>query len=1002
MGETLVLFDGNALVHRAFHALPPLTTTQGELVNAVYGFAQMLFKAVSEIKPQCWAIAFDKAAPTFRHQQYEAYKAQRAKPPEGLYEQFGRVRQLVQSLNIPVYEMEGYEADDLLGTLARQAVEKGLEVVIVSGDADTLQLVGPSVRVLTPGRVFTQTTIYDEAAVREKYGLSPEQLPDFKGLRGDPSDNIPGVRGIGEKTAAKLLAQFGTIEELYRHLDEVNLKTKEALEQHEADARLGKRLATIVRDVPIELDLERCRAGDYDRRVVNDLLRELEFKSLLNRLPAGGGRSNTSSGLTTPVASGPVEAQCPVVPVQMSMFAGPDEQGAASAAEQPVGAVALTSAGDLEIKPVGSYWVVDSPEALDRLCASLANAFGFAIDLETDSVDAMNAKLVGIALAYQPGQAHYIPVGHVTTGSDRAKAPGQLPVEQVVARLKPLLENPDLPKYAHNGKYEMIVLSHYGVELRGLAFDTMVAAWLLDPSQRTYSLTDLTWHRLGIELTPIASLIGKGKNATTMATVPIPAAALYAGAHADVTYRLMRLLGPELSKEGLWGLFADVEMQLVPVLANMERNGVALDVEYLGALSRQLAERIGSIEMEVYRAVGHRFNVNSTQQLGSVLFDELRLPPVRKTKTGYSTDAEVLDELRGQHPVVDLVLEYRQLQKLKSTYADSLPTMINPKTGRLHTSFNQTGTVTGRLSSSDPNLQNIPIRTELGRQVRRAFIAGRKGTKLLAADYSQIELRILAHVCQDERLLAAFAAGADIHAATAAEVFGVPMEQVTPDMRRFAKVVNFGVLYGMSDYGLATRSGLSRQDAAQFINKYFSTYSSIERYLENTKRQAMETGFVTTLLGRRRYIPEINVAHRAARMAAERTAVNMPIQGTAADIIKLAMIAMQRALVERGMKSQMLLQVHDELVFEVPIDELDEMKGLVRNVMQSAMPLTVELKVDLKVGDNWRDIESQPEIELMAAGRASGVEGEAIDGDMLPSPPVIAGDSPATGGDGSA
>lgn len=994
MGDILVLFDGNALVHRAFHALPPLTTTQGELVNAVYGFAQMLFKAVSEIKPRCWAIAFDKAAPTFRHQEYEAYKAQRAKPPEGLYEQFGRVRQLVEALNIPVYEMEGYEADDLLGTLARQAVEKGLEVVIVSGDADTLQLVEPNVRVLTPGRVFTQTTVYDEVAVREKYGLSPEQLPDYKGLRGDPSDNIPGVRGIGDKTASRLLAQFGTIEELYRHLDEVNPKTKETLEQHEADARLGKRLATIVKDVPVELDLERCRAGDYDRRAVNDLLRELEFKSLLNRLPAGGGRADSKPGSAPVVSAGPVQAQGPVVPVQMSMFSEPSEQDAGSAA---VGAGMLAPA-DLEIKPLGSYWIVDSLEALDRLCTSLASAFGFAIDLETDNVDAMKAGLVGIALAYQPGQAHYIPVGHVTPEGEVAKAPVQLPLEQVLARLKPLLENPDLPKYAHNGKYEIIVLSHYGVELRGLAFDTMVAAWLLDPSQRTYSLNDVTWHRLGIELTPIASLIGKGKSAITMAAVPISAAALYAGAHADVTYRLMRLLGPELSREGLWDLFADVEMQLVPVLADMERNGVGLDVEYLGVLSRQLSERISSIEMEIYQSVGRRFNVNSTQQLGSVLFDELRLPPVRRTKTGYSTDAEVLDELRGQHPVVDLVLEYRQLQKLKSTYADSLPTMINPKTGRLHTSFNQTGTVTGRLSSSDPNLQNIPIRTELGRQVRRAFIAGREGTKLLAADYSQIELRILAHVCQDERLLAAFASGADIHAATAAEVFGVPMDQVTPDMRRFAKVVNFGVLYGMSDYGLATRSGLSRQDAAQFINKYFSTYSSIERYLESTKRQAMETGFVTTLMGRRRYIPEINVAHRAARMAAERTAVNMPIQGTAADIIKVAMIRMQRALAERGLKSKMLLQVHDELVFEVPTDELDEMKALVRKVMQSAMPLTVELKVDVKVGDNWRDIESQPEIEMLAAGRETGAN-EMIDAQLLSARNPGGGEAETAGGD---
>lgn len=984
MRETLVLFDGNALVHRAFHALPPLTTTRGELVNAVYGFAQMLFKAVSDLKPQCWAIAFDKAAPTFRHVEFEAYKAQRAKPPEGLYEQFDRVRQLVEALNIPVYEIEGYEADDVLGTLARQAEEKGLDVVIVSGDADTLQLVSPHVRVLTPGRVFTQTTVYDADAVHEKYGLSPQQLPDYKALCGDPSDNIPGVRGIGAKTASRLLAEFGTIEGLYAHLDEVNPKVREALEKHEADARLGKRLTTIVRDVPIELKLDHCQVGHYDRAAVVELLRDLEFKSLLSRLPGNGGQTPAAATRKEGPAGQPVAVERPAVPVQMPMFSEAPRAEAETVGSSAPPTVASIGISDLSARMVGDYRIVTSSEDLEALCAAAAQGFGFAIDLETDSVAAVSAGLVGVAIALQPGQAFYIPVGHVAAGDAGSEA-HQLALEEVITKLKPLLENPSVPKYTHNGKYEIMVLARYGVALKGLTFDTMLAAWLLEPSQRTYALADVAWQRLGLELTPISHLIGKGKGSITMAAVPIQAAAAYAGAHADVTYRLMRLLGPELSKEGLWDLFANVEMPLVPVLADMEMTGVALDVEYLALLSRQLSERIAAIEMQIHQMIGHRFNVNSTQQLGSVLFDELRLPPVRKTKTGFSTDAEVLEELRGQHPIVDLVLEHRQLQKLKSTYADSLSAMINPQTGRLHTSFNQTGTVTGRLSSSEPNLQNIPIRTELGRQVRRAFVAGREGTKLLAADYSQIELRILAHVCQDKRLLAAFAADADIHAATAADVFGVPMESVTPEMRRFAKVVNFGVLYGMSDYGLASRSGLSRQESANFINKYFNTYKGIEQYLESTKRQATETGYVTTLLGRRRHIPEINVAHRAARMAAERMAINMPIQGTAADIIKVAMIDLHRAIRERGLKSRMILQVHDELVFEVPLDELEEMKALVRDVMENAMVLSVRLKVDVKVGDNWRDIESQPEVELRGSTESAHRDEDSPSHGELPS-----------------
>ncbi|MBA7527574.1 DNA polymerase I [subsurface metagenome] len=804
---------------------------------------------------------------------------------------------------IPLWYFDGYEADDVLGTLSHQASHQDIDSIIVTGDADTMQLVSPTVKVLTPRRAFGDTMLYDEAAVSQKYGVEPGQVADFKGLVGDVSDNIPGVSGIGEKTAAKLIQQFGTIEQIYAHIDEVTPpKLQTLLRQNEAIARQSKELATIVTQAPITLDLDDCQVSLYDRNKVIELFRELEFFSLLPKLPE------------------PEEA-APEIPTQLK----------------------------IEPPPQTDYHIITTTPALDELVNRLSAAKSFAFDLETTSLNAMSAQIVGISLSPAPGEAYYIPVGHVGWGQVE-----QLPLKQVIDRLKPLLEDATLAKLAHNGKYDWTVLAEYGVTINNLTFDTMLAAYLL--GEKSLGLKALAFGRLGIEMTPIADLIGSGAKQISMSQVEVNQAANYSCADADITGQLTELLRAGLHQQGLWQLFSQVEMPLVPVLVHMERNGVALDKELLRQMSHRLGEQLLKLEAEVYNNVGHQFNINSPQQLGSVLFQELRLPLPRKTRGSYSTEAAVLEGLRGAHPIIEFILDYRQLAKLKSTYIDALPSLINPKTGRVHTSFNQTRTATGRLSSSEPNLQNIPVRGELGKEVRQAFIAP-PGSLLMAGDYSQIDLRALAHLSQDPSLLAAFHNDEDIHSATAAQLFGVDARQVTPDMRRLAKTVNFGVIYGMSDYGLEQATELSREEAAQFIASYFEKYPGVKQYLESTKEQARNAGYVQTLLGRRRSIPEINSSNRQVREAAERMAINMPVQGTSADIIKVAMINLYREMDKRQLKSKMLLQVHDELVFEVSEVELEEMHQLVPQAMSTALELSIPLKVDTKTGSNWGEME---------------------------------------------
>ncbi len=901
----LVLFDGNAIVHRAYHAFGstkyrqarPLTVSKtGEVVSAVYGFAQMLLRVLNELKPTHYAIAFDKKGPTFRHKLFDDYKAHRPPTPDELLGQIERVKDLVDAFQIPLFEQEGYEADDILGTLSRMAGEKGIETVIITGDADTMQLVSPRVKVLYPkaGRSFSDTTLFDAEAVREKYGVGPEQIPDFKAMVGDASDNIPGIPGIGDKTAAKLIQEFGSLEEIYQRLEEVEPpKVREKLEDNEAGARRSKELATIVTDMLLDFDLEKYRASTFDRSKVAGLFRELEFYSLLSKLP------------------------------------------------EPARVEVATSA------PEGEYRIVSTTEELDETATKLAAVDSFAFDTETASLGPMTAPLVGISLAFEPGRAYYIPVGHIILDEV-----SQLPLEQVVSRLSPIFEDAGKSKLAHNAKFDMMVLAAHGINVKGLSFDTQIAAHLL--SEKSLTLKALAFNRLAVEMTPITALIGTGTKQVSMAQIGIKQVAEYSGADADMTFRLAGILEKDLVSQELVKLFNEVEMPLVPVLLEMETAGIAVDTSILGEMSRSLGEQIEALRDNIYDAAGDEFNINSPQQLGKVLFDKLNLPTSRRGKNKYSTEASVLEELRGYDIVKD-ILKYRQLTKIKSTYIDTLPVLVNPRTGRIHTSFNQTRTATGRLSSSDPNMQNIPVRGELGGQVRQAFVAP-AGSVLLAADYSQIDLRALAHLSGDEVLAAAFQQDEDIHAATAAMLFGVAKSGVTPDMRRFAKTVNFGVIYGMSDYGLEQATELSRQEASQFIKAYFEKYTGVRKYFDGTMEQARQNGYVQTLLGRRRYIPDINSSNRQGREAAERMAINMPVQGTSADIIKVAMINLHREMAEKGLKSRMLLQVHDELVFEVPEEELGVMQKLSGDIMESAVKLRVPLKVDTKTGRNWGEM----------------------------------------------
>ena len=902
----LMIMDGHAMVHRSFRAISTqrnlTVSATGEDTTGVYGFTNVFLRALQEWNPAYCAIAFDTSAPTFRHEQFEEYKAQRPPTPPELRPQFDRVKQLMAAFGVPVFELDGWEADDVIGTLTQQAEAAGVDSVILTGDRDTFQLISPGVRVDLASSIQDRR-VYDEAELAERYsGLTAAQQPDFKALVGDSSDNIPGVPRVGEKRATALLGEYGSLEGIYENLEGIKPPSvKTALEENRERAFENRRLMTIDRDAPVSLDLEQCRFWSYDRRDVVALLTELEFFSVVSRVP-------------NPDGSDLVEAD--------------------------------TSREDVAT----DYTVVQDTGQLQSMIAAIEETGAFTFDTETTDLDAMRAELVGLSFATAPGRAWYVPVGH--------REGEQLPLEPVLAAVRPLFESTEIAKCAHNANYDMTVLANHGVRFENVDFDSMIAAHLLGKSYNQLGLKDLSLNELGHEMTPIKDLIGSGRKQVTFDQVDIAAASDYAAADADITIRLRQVFEPQLDRQELRGLMDDTEMALLPVLVRMQRHGIKMDSGVLHEMSADMFRQLDQMKSEIYQSVGHEVNLDSPKQLSDLLFGELGLPKTRRTKTGYSTDANALEGLKGIHPVVDGILEYRQVAKLKSTYVDALPDMVNPRTGRVHTSYNQTGSATGRISSSDPNLQNIPIRTEAGRQVRRAFVAdGAPDWQLFSADYSQIELRVLAHMSQDPGLLDAFRRGEDIHSSTASLMFEVPLNEVDSDMRRIAKVLNFGVIYGLSPHGISQQTGFSREQGREFIDTYFAKYPGISEYLERVKAQARADQYVDTLMGRRRYLPEINSSNFNTRGGAERMAINMPIQGTAADIMKLAMVRVQRRLDAEEMQTKMLLQVHDELVFETPAEELDTLKALVFDEMPAAMNLGVTLKVDAKWADNWGDME---------------------------------------------
>ena len=883
--EPVFVIDGSSFIFRAYFAIKGhLSNRKGLPTKAIFGFTQMLLKLLREMEPRYVVICFDAKGPTFRHEIYRDYKANRPAMPDDLAVQLPYIREIAEAFGIPILEVEGFEADDLIATIATRLKHP---VVIVGGDKDLLPLVSERVVIWDP----MKDEFIDVKALKERFGLSPEKLLEVRALAGDSTDNVPGVPGIGEKTALKLIKEYGSLEEVLKNAPHIRGKRlRENLIRYADQARLSKELVKLKTEAPVPLELSFYERKAPDTARLRALFLELEFKKLLKELPASKNVSYED------------------------------------------------------------YELVTEPERLEEVLAEARKAKVLVFDLESDAKDPLRGRIVGLSLCFAPPKAYYLPFGH-----EGLEAGRQLPPESL-KKVAALLEAESPLKVGHNVKYDLTLLKRHGFSLKGLEGDTMIASYLLDPNRRTHGLDELAEEILGHRMISYREVTQKLKKGESFARVPLEEAKVYACEDAHVTYLLYEYFWPRLKEEGLWRVFEEIERPLIFVLARMEMAGVRVDVPYLEALSQELAGELKELEEKIFALAGERFNLNSSRQLGFILFEKLGLPKLKKTpkKTAYSTDNEVLEELSLHHELPRLVLRYRTLAKLKSTYVDALPKMINPETGRIHTSFNQTVTATGRLSSSDPNLQNIPVRGEEGAKIRKAFVP-EEGWLFLSADYSQIDLRVLAHYSGDETLIEAFKRGEDIHRRTAAEIFGVSPEEVTPEMRRMAKTINFGIVYGMSPFGLAKELKIGRREAKAFIERYFERYPGVKRYMEEIVAEARKKGFVETLFGRRRPLPDINSPNRVAREFAERTAINTPIQGTAADIIKLAMIRLDKTLEEKGLKTRMLLQVHDELLFEVPSEELEEVKEIVRQQMEGVVELKVPLKVNLAVGKNWAE-----------------------------------------------
>jgi DNA polymerase I len=924
--ERLYLIDAMALAYRAYFAFirQPLMNSKGENMSAVYGFVTFLNRILSQELPDHIAVVFDTAKPTFRHVAYKEYKATRQKMPDDMITQIPIIKEVVCAYNIPSIEMEGYEADDIIGTLAKQAEQEGILTFLVTPDKDFMQLVSEITKIYKPGKQGTDIEIVDIEGVKQKFGVTPDKVIDVLGLTGDASDNVPGVPGIGEKTAIPLIQKYGSIEEIYRHLDAIPQKgVRTKLETNKDLAILSKQLVTIDVHVPLPINFHSLKAEKKNIPKLMELFGALEFRSLLSKL-----KEETPE----PIASiDPAVEFIPPVPLS-------------------------DMSTDSHI-----YNLITDERDFSVLFHKLQSAKEFVFDTETTSTDSLNAELVGISFALKPHEAYYVAVSGVDhhdqdglfgKSHEQSNAAVGLPPDLVCKTLKPIFEDAHIKKIGYNIKYDILVLSQYGIDVQGTLSDPMIASYIVRADGQ-HNMDDVAAEYLSYKTVSFSDLVGKGKEQKHIRDVSLQQLSDYSCEDSDITFRLYEYFEKKLNDMGMIKLCDEMEFPLVAVLARMESRGISINIEYLAGMSKDLEQQLEKLTRDIHEAAGTTFNINSTQQLAEILFTKLQLPPVRKTKSGYSTDVAVLESLRGSHPIIEMLLDFRQSTKLKSTYIDALPKLVNVHTGRVHTSFNQTVAATGRLSSSDPNIQNIPIRTEIGRSIRKAFVASDAQSILLSADYSQIELRVMAHISGDEGMTEAFRNKEDIHTTTAAKVFGVASSDVSREMRRKAKEVNFGIMYGIGAYGLANRLEINQSEAKEIISRYFIRFPKVQQYINDTIAGVRTVGYVSTLLGRRRYIPDIRSSNQNIRQNAERQAINMPIQGTAADMIKLAMIHIDREIASRTLASAMLLQVHDELVFEVRMNEERTMKELVEKEMRDALPLSVPVEVDLGTGNNW-------------------------------------------------
>ena len=919
-----VIIDAMALAYRAYFAFinRPLTNSKGEPTSAVYGFLNQLIKVIEDHKPDYLAVAFDSKEKTFRHEKYDTYKSSRQAMPDDMIPQLQRIRDIVLALNIPLYILPRYEADDIVGTAVKKAEENGLLSFAITPDKDYFQLITDNVKVVRPGKRSDEAILYDKQKVIDELGFEPKYMVDYLALIGDSSDDIPGVAGIGPKGAVPLIQKYGTIENIYKHIDEIDKAgIKKKLEAGKENAFLSKDLATIFCDVPIKFDFEHAKFSNPDFDKLKVILFELEFKTIYSKLlKFYQSESSVESSKENEIVQEANEV--------------------------------IKSYDDKKVK----YYLITSEKDAKKLAEKLSKSELFVFDTETDGLNTFDINIAGASFCLIPNEAYFVAINPFKDNAElfSSNLNNRLAISDFKKIFQKVFENNGIKKVCQNGKYDIAVLQSIGIEVKNFYFDTMLASYILDPDQK-HGMDDLSEKYLSYTSIPLSDLIGQKKDPSKIFEIDLQALANYAAEDADITYKLYEKLDSELKKEGIEKVAYNIEFPLVPVLQAMEFEGIKIDIKALNYFSKDLQILLDNYTKEIYKVAGTEFNINSPKQLQEILFTRLNLATGRKTKTGFSTDARSLEFLRGEHEIIEHILNYRQASKLKSTYADALPNIINKKTGRIHTSFNQTVASTGRLSSNDPNLQNIPIRTEMGKEIRRAFVPRDKNYKILSADYSQIELRIMASICGDEALLKAFSKGEDIHRSTAALVFRVNPEDVTPDMRRKAKEVNFGILYGIGPFGLKTRLGISQSHAKEIIEIYFNTFKRVKEFMNNSVLFAQEKGYAETLLGRRRYLKNINSNNRVVRQFEERVAINMPIQGSAADMIKLAMINIHNELTKRETKTKMVLQVHDELLFDAHKDEVDKLLPIIKKLMESALPLNVPVVVDAGVGNNWLD-----------------------------------------------